>query len=129
MSLSDTDYIKAIRLFNLPNGDCSFEEGFLPNATTIENKGFFAQTQIEPYQRVAHPAPRRQYVVTLKGTLRFEVTNGDAFIIEPGVLLLAEDVLGLGHTWRLIEDTAWHRLYIPLHDDADSHFIKKGHDF
>lgn len=129
MTTPTTEYIKAIRLYNLPDGSCTFEEGFLPNATTIENKGFFAQTHIEAYQRVAHPAPRRQYVVTLSGTLRFEVTNGDTFIIRPGVLLLAEDVLGPGHTWRLTDGDAWHRLYIPVPENTDSHFIKKGHDF
>lgn len=124
-----TDYIKAFRLFNLPDGSCTFEEGYLPNATTIASEGFLAQTKIEPYQRVAHPAPRRQYVITLQGTLTFAVTNGDTFVIEPGIVLLAEDVAGPGHTWTLTQGTAWHRLYIPVPKDTDAHFIKLGDDF
>ncbi len=129
MSTHNPEYIKTIRLFNLPDGSCTFEEGFLPNATTVDARGFFAQTRIEAYQRVAHPAPRRQFVVTLQGTLEFEVTNGDTFIIQPGILLIAEDVNGPGHTWRLKDGDAWHRLYIPLPQNVDSHFIKEGADF
>lgn len=129
MSTTHPEYIKAVRLYNLPDGSCTFEEGFLPNATTIESEGFFAQTHIEPYQKVAHPAPRRQYVITLQGTLRFAVTNGDTFIIEPGILLLAEDVNGPGHTWTLVEGAAWRRLYVPVPEGTDAHFIKAGSDF
>jgi len=129
MNVPNPEYIKTIRLFNLPDGGCTFEEGFLPNATTVEAKGFFAQTHIEAYQRVSHPAPCRQFVVTLQGTLQFTVTNGDTFIIQPGILLIAEDVNGPGHTWRLTEGDAWHRLYIPVTEGTDSHFIKSGHDF
>jgi hypothetical protein len=119
MSTTAPNYLKAIRLFNLPNGSCTFEEGFLPNATTVEINGFFAKTTIE-----AHPAPRRQFVVTLQGTLEFTVTNGDTFIIQPGVLLIAEDTTGPGHTWRIIEGNAWHRLYIPVPVGINSHFTK-----
>jgi hypothetical protein len=126
---TNPEYIKTIRLFNLPDGSCAFEEGFLPNATTVEAKGFFAQTHIEAYQRVAHPAPRRQFVVTLRGALQFTVTNGDTFTIQPGILLIAEDVDGPGHTWRLTDGDAWHRLYIPVPEDADVHFVVDGQDF
>lgn len=121
--MTDTVLIKAIRLFNTPDGKCSFEYGSMANTVFIEGKGFFAQTYIEEYQKVAHPAPRRQYVVTISGTLQFKVSNGDTFIIKPGILLLAEDTLGEGHTWELIEGDRWERIYLVLDDGAESHFV------
>jgi hypothetical protein len=126
MSLDTTTQIKAIRMYNLPDGSCAFQSGFLPSSTHIPVTGFFAQTQIEAYQKVAHPAPRRQFVVTLQGKLQFTVTNGDSFIIEPGILLIAEDTLGAGHTWLLLEGEAWHRLYIPIDEVGDTYFVKSG---
>jgi hypothetical protein len=121
--LNDTVLIKAIRLFNTPDGKCTFEYGSMANTVFIEGKGFFAQTYIEDYQKVAHPAPRRQYVVTISGTLRFTVSNGDTFTISPGTLLVAEDTIGEGHTWELVEGERWERIYMVLADGAESHFV------
>ena len=126
MNLDSPVNLKTIRLYNLPDGSCTFEAGTVPNATHIPVTGLVAQTHIEAYQKVAHPAPRRQFVVTLSGKLQFTVTNGDTFIIEPGILLIAEDIHGPGHTWTLLEGEAWHRLYLPLPQDADSYFIKQS---
>ncbi|MBS7229441.1 hypothetical protein KHA90_00245 [Flavobacterium psychroterrae] len=117
-------YIKAIRLINTEDGECTFEVGKIPNKTTIDSKGFFAQTHVDAYEKVAHAAPRKQYVVTLKGKLRFKVSNGDTFIIEPGVILIAEDTKGKGHTWDLVKGDKWERLYIPLTEDASDQFVK-----
>ncbi|KGO92147.1 hypothetical protein Q766_14770 [Flavobacterium subsaxonicum WB 4.1-42 = DSM 21790] len=116
--------MKAIRLYNLPDGTCTFEEGKIPNKTNMDVKTFFAQTHVDDYEKVAHAAPRMQYVVTLKGKLKFKVSNGDTFIIEPGVVLVAEDTLGKGHSWDLVKGEKWERLYIPLKDGAEDHFIK-----
>jgi hypothetical protein len=121
----EESYIKAIRLYNLPDGTCTFEEGRIPNKTNMDVKTFFAQTHVDDYEKVAHAAPRMQYVVTLKGKLKFKVSNGDTFIIEPGVVLIAEDTLGKGHSWDLVKCDKWERLYIPLKDGAEDHFIKK----
>lgn len=117
-------YIKAIRLYNTEDGKCTFEVGKIPNKTTIDSKGFFAQTHVDAYEKVAHAAPRKQYVVTLKGKLKFKVSNGDTFIIEPGVILIAEDTKGSGHTWDLVKGDKWERLYIPLTEDGSDQFIK-----
>lgn len=124
VAVDDESYIKAIRLINLPDGGCSFEVGKIPNKTNIDVKTFFAQTHVDAYEKVPHAAPRKQYVVTLKGKLKFKVSNGDTFIVEPGVVLIAEDTQGKGHTWDLVDGDKWERLYIPLNDGAEDHFIK-----
>lgn len=116
-------FIKAVRLINQPDGSCTFETGYIPNKVPMETKYLFAQTHVDDYEKVPHPAPRKQYVVTLKGKLRFKVTNGETFDIEPGTVLIAEDTQGKGHTWDLVDGDQWERLYIPLADGAEDHFI------
>ncbi|WP_442588974.1 hypothetical protein ACSBL2_23405 [Pedobacter sp. AW31-3R] len=117
-------YVKAVRLINLPNGDCSFEYGKLQTKVHMDASYFFAQTKVDAYEKVAHPAPRMQYVVTLRGKLKFKVSNGDTFTIEPGVVLVAEDCKGKGHTWDLVDGDKWDRIYIAIPTGGDDHFIK-----
>ena len=118
-----TSYLKAIRLFNINETECTFEVGRIPAQVKIDVSYFFGQTKVDPYQKVAHPAPRRQFVITLKGRLRFKVTDGSTFIVEPGVILIAEDIAGPGHTWELIEGDEWERLYIPFETTTINSFI------
>jgi uncharacterized cupin superfamily protein len=61
-----------------------------------------------------HDAPRRQYVITLSGTLEFTTRDGETFRLGPGDVLLAEDTAGGGHSWRLVDDEPWRRVYVTL---------------
>jgi hypothetical protein len=65
-----------------------------------------------------HTAPIRQLVITLSGTLDFETRSGQHFIMRPGDILLAEDTAGGGHTWKLVDDQPWRRVYLVLGKDA-----------
>jgi hypothetical protein len=123
MNSNEESDLKAIKLINTDNGDCTFLTGRLLTSKQIKVQYFFAKTNIEAYQKVAHPAPRMQFVITLKGKLQFRVTNGEQFIIEPGIILLAEDVEGVGHTWELIEGDSWERLYIVYEEGNENHFV------
>ncbi len=118
--------MKAYKLININGTDCSFQEGTLSELKHIDLKHFFVQTHIDAYEMVPHPAPRYQFVITLKGKLRFTVTNGDTFIIEPGVALIAADLLGKGHTWEIIEGNEWQRIYLVPHSDKDDYFTPSG---
>ncbi|QNR85580.1 hypothetical protein H9N25_03640 [Pedobacter riviphilus] len=115
--------IKAIRLINIEDNKCAFETGTIPIRQHINASYFFAQTDVSTLEKIPHPAPRRQYVITLKGKLRFTVSSGETFIIEPGVILIANDTAGEGHTWEVMEGNEWERIYIPLEDDTDDYFI------
>ena len=41
-----------------------------------------------------HPAPRRQYMICMSGTLEVEVTDGEVRRFGPGSVLLVEDTTG-----------------------------------
>jgi len=116
------NYLKAIRLINIEGDKCAFETGKIPIRQHINANYFFAQTDVSTLEKIPHPAPRRQYVITLKGKLKFTVSNGETFLIEPGIVLIANDTAGEGHTWEIVDGIEWERIYIPLEEDADDYF-------
>ncbi|WP_294279160.1 hypothetical protein [uncultured Chryseobacterium sp.] len=118
-----TEYIPAIRLVNNPDGSCTFEKGRIPTLKHMNTTTFWMSNKIEDWEKNAHPAPRRQYVITIKGNIKFKVTDGSTFIIKPGTVLLAEDLKGKGHSWDMVKSKVWERLYIPIAEDADDLFI------
>jgi len=114
--------MKAFKLININSLESSYEEGTIPEIQHIDADYFFIQTSIEPYQLLPHPAPRYQFVVTLKGKLKFTVTNGSTFFIEPGIILVAKDLEGKGHSWEIVDGNEWHRIYIVPSRDANDLF-------
>jgi hypothetical protein len=115
--------MKAFKLININDTGSSFLEGSVPDLTHISASHFFSQSHIEMYELTAHPAPRYQFVITLKGKLKFTVTDGRSFILEPGILLIADDLKGKGHTWEILEGSEWQRVYIVLPEHAEDHFV------
>ncbi|NJI72647.1 hypothetical protein HCX49_05465 [Sphingobacterium kitahiroshimense] len=113
----------AIRLINNADGTCTFEKGYIPTLRHASTTTFWSSNKTEDWEKNAHPAPRRQYVVTLKGNIRFKVSDGSTFLIKPGVILLAEDLKGKGHSWEMVHSKSWERLYIPIQDGADDLFV------
>ena len=65
-----------------------------------------------------HTAPVRQLVITLSGTLDFQTRGGEHFLLHPGNILLAEDTVGSGHSWKLTDDSSWRRAYVILQPGA-----------
>ena len=114
--------MKAFKLINVNGTKSAFQEGTIAEDVHIDANYFFAQRKIEKYQLSAHPAPRYQFVITLKGKLRFTVSDGSSFVLEPGIILVAKDLVGEGHSWEIIEGDVWHRLYIVPDLDAEDFF-------
>ena len=115
--------MRAYRIKNDSHGKSYFEKGTLPEGFDLNAERFFLKTEIETYQKSQHPAPRYQYVVTLKGQLEFTTSDGKSFIIEPGIILIAEDTQGEGHSWKILDGEEWHRIYIVPNPKADDGFI------
>lgn len=63
-----------------------------------------------------HPAPQRQYVITLSGRGEIEVAGGKKIALEPGHIELAEDLTGKGHITRAIGSEDRITLWLPLAD-------------
>ena len=63
-----------------------------------------------------HPAPRRQFVITLSGEAEVEASDGEVRQIGPGTIMLADDLTGRGHITRGrgIEERL--SLFIPVPD-------------
>ena len=61
-----------------------------------------------------HPAPRRQFVITISGQVEIGLEDGSVHRFGPGHVNLAEDVTGKGHTTRVIGDQPRVTATIPL---------------
>ena len=73
-----------------------------------------------------HDAPQAQYVITLSGTLEFTTRNGERFTLRPGDVLIAQDDIGTGHRWRLIDDQPWRRAYVAIAPGSEPPFVATG---
>ena len=73
-----------------------------------------------------HTAPVHQYVITITGTLEFSTYTGETFILKPGEVLIALDTTGSGHTWRLVDDAPWRRVYVTIRDQSEINFVEAG---
>ena len=115
--------IRLVRLFTGDDGESHFTIGTVPwtaagAVNAISAKEAVAAISFEETAAGGsldwHNAPCRQYVITLAGTLLFETRLGETFTLVPGDVLLAEDVTGGGHRWRLTGADPWRRVYVAL---------------
>ncbi|HSK28377.1 MAG TPA: hypothetical protein VLA17_00285, partial [Candidatus Limnocylindria bacterium] len=58
-----------------------------------------------------HTAPRRQWCITLAGSVQIGIGNGTVKTFGPGDVFLAEDLTGQGHTAR---PNNWIRAFVHL---------------
>ena len=63
-----------------------------------------------------HCAPRRQYSISLSGTAEIEVGDGTVVRVEPGDVVLAEDLTGRGHITRVVGQEPRCYALVPLAD-------------
>ncbi len=63
-----------------------------------------------------HPAPRRQYLVTLSGSWEIEASNGVVRTFKSGDVMLADDTTGDGHISRVMGGEPHVFMTVPLAD-------------
>jgi quercetin dioxygenase-like cupin family protein len=123
--------IRCVRLWTGEDGNSHFEEGAIDLAPG--SRGDELSDKIEvvsiSFQETAsggafawHTAPIRQLVITLSGTLDFQIRDGKHFVLKPGDVLFAEDTIGTGHSWRLMDESPWRRAYVVLKPGASVPF-------
>jgi hypothetical protein len=115
--------VKVTRLFTGADGKTKVEEYEVPlkpqgrgtelsEAVAVESLQFRRNNQ--DYNLDWHPAPRRQFVVTLSGESEIELEGGRKLRLGPGHILLAEDTTGQGHISRAIGSQDRLSLFITL---------------
>lgn len=71
-----------------------------------------------------HCAPRRQFVLELRGSMRIDCGNGEVRVIGPGEILLGDDLTGKGHhSTELTGPRLQAIVYLP--DDIDLDAISR----
>jgi hypothetical protein len=115
--------VKVTRLYTGADGKTKIEEYAvalqpqgrgteLSQTVAVESLQFRRTNQ--DYNLDWHPAPRRQYVVTLSGESEIELDGGRKLRLGPGHILLAEDTTGQGHISRAIGTQDRLSLFITL---------------
>ena len=115
-----------VRLYSDENGITHFADESIPWSTNYgnvmltdlfkaENVGFVRA--LPGWSMDWHPAPRRQLVMILEGTMEEEVGDGEKRIFEPGSILLVEDNEGKGHKTKVVGQKALLFVWVPISSD------------
>ena len=90
-------------------------EGAHGLASPVEQTPGITFRQYEPgYFLDFHTAPRRQYSISLTGSIEVGTPDGTLKQYGPGTVLLAEDLEGTGHSTRVIGNEPRFAIIIPL---------------
>ncbi len=117
--------MKVVRIYTGDDGESHFEDmdiefsedgfgGLL--SSPVKTKSVIFRKVDGDYLLDFHNAPRRQYVVNLKGSVEIETGLGEKRLLGPGEILLAEDTTGRGHISRSPDGEPRECLFIPLAD-------------
>jgi quercetin dioxygenase-like cupin family protein len=115
--------IKAYKLYTGTDGNSHVQKGRIAEEQITEAESIRFQ-ESPPYTFYDwHNAPSEQYVITLSGTLEFTTQTGETFILRPGEILIAMDITGTAHKWRLIDDEPWRRAYVVFKTGTAINFV------
>jgi quercetin dioxygenase-like cupin family protein len=108
------------RLYSGPDGQTHVEKMDLeshPELGTLQ-KAIGIQFRSTPPGNFIdwHPAPRRQFVITLSGEVEIGLGDGSVHRFGAGHVNLAEDLTGQGHTTRVVGNVPRVTATVPLGD-------------
>ena len=104
--------MKITRLYTGKDGHSHFEEIEVEIEKIQPAEGIVFRQAPPGHAREWHPAPRRQYVITLSGQGEIEIGDGTKRRFGPGDIMLADDTTGRGHVTRVV--SAQPRLYVTI---------------
>jgi len=114
--------MKIVRIFTGADNESHFED----IDVELNLDGKVAASALQPAQGIVfrrapathlsdyHPAPKRQYVITLSGHVEIETGHGTVRRFGPGDVMLAEDTTGRGHITRVVGGQPREYMFIPL---------------
>ena len=118
--------MKVVRVYTGDDGESHFEDvdirvegqgGIGKLSKLISGPGVMFREVDGDYDLDFHTAPRRQFVVNLRGSVDITIGSGETRRLESGDILLAEDTTGHGHKSRAVDGQARTCLFVPI--DAD----------
>lgn len=123
------DVVRFTRVVASADGGSAFEDAELPleerwiaEGTPPMLTGLLAAAPPSPvvflrssdFDSEPHPAPRRQWVVLVRGAIEIEVSDGSRRAFRSGDLLLLEDVTGRGHRTYTVGEPPFEGLFVPV---------------
>jgi quercetin dioxygenase-like cupin family protein len=115
--------IRAYRLYTDADGNSKVAKGSISGGELVRAESIHFKETPAHSSFDWHNAPAAQYVITLAGILEFTTMGGETFMIHPGDVLLAEDCIGSGHKWKLVNDEPWKRAYVVFEKGSNTHFV------
>ncbi len=115
--------MKVTRIYAGPDGETHFEDIDVSlkekekadlRSEFVKTAGIIFRETTGEYDLDFHNAPRRQYVVTLKGQVDITASDGTTRRFGPGDIMLAEDVTGKGHISRAVNNQPRTCIFIVL---------------
>ncbi|OGP23788.1 MAG: hypothetical protein A2038_14270 [Deltaproteobacteria bacterium GWA2_57_13] len=109
--------MKFVRIYSGDDGRSYFEELDASEGSALFSKAQSATAVVfknDPATHLLdwHPAPRRQYCITLAGSADIRIGDGTVKTFGPGDVLLAEDLTGQGHT--VVPKGNWTRAFVHI---------------
>lgn len=106
-----------VRIYTGDDGQSHFEELDATQGSALVSKTHCATAVVfknDPATHLLdwHPAPRRQYCITLGGAVEIRIGDGTVKTFGPGDVLLAEDLTGQGHTVVRKGKDNWVRAFV-----------------
>ena len=96
--------MKVVRIFSGDDGESHFEDLTIDRLSELVSRTGDGPTTMSrrPAQSFSdyHNAPRRQYLIMLAGAMEIGTADGSKLRLDPGDVLVAEDLTGHGHTGR-----------------------------
>lgn len=122
--------LRYVRIYADAEGESHFEDVAMPLATKVLAPPMAVVPQSEPLAAARlvhfrgpqelkgsawHPAPTRQFMYVLSGTVEITVSDGEMRTFAPGSMLLVEDVTGKGHSGRRPDPDGCTAALVQLH--------------
>ena len=110
--------MKVVRIYTGADNQTHFQDLDLNTFTTLSAQIGTGPVRLNqgPAKSMSdfHNAPRRQYVAILSGQMEIEIGDGTKRVLDPGDVLVAEDLTGKGHITRGVGEQPRVSLAVPL---------------